>query len=340
MNRRLFAVILLIVFGALASLPAAAQEMTEAPGDTFPVTVQHKFGSTTIPSAPKRIISLGYSDQDALLALGATPIAVRYWYGDESNAIFPWAQDKVEGDMPTVLKMDFGSLNYEAILALKPDLIVAVYSGITQDEYDALSKIAPTIAQSADYIDFGMPWQETTKLIGAALGKSAQADTLVSDVEAQVEQTREDNPGFAEKTIAVAYDFSGTYGFYTGQDPRGRFFTDLGFVIPDALVEAAGQSFYANLSSERLDLLNQDVLVFVGLQFADGGREGIESDPLLSQLDVMKAGHVLFVPSDLDDALQFNTVLSIPYLLNGIVPDLQAAAGIEPVATATAEAAS
>ena len=275
MNKPL-SLLLIAVFIVLACLPVAAQEATETPGDTFPVTVEHKYGTTTIPSAPQRVVSIGYTDQDALLALGVTPVAVRYWYGDTTNAIFPWAQDMVEGDAPEVLNMDYGSLNYEAILALKPDLIVAVYSGITQDEYDSLSQIAPTIAQSGDYIDFGMPWQETTKLIGAAVGKSAEADALVSDVEAKLEQARTDNPEFADKTVAVAYNFSGTYGFYTAQDPRGRFFTDLGFVIPNELVEVAGESFYANLSSERLDLLNQDMLVFLGTQFAENGSAGIE----------------------------------------------------------------
>ena len=61
------------------------------------------------------------------------------------------------------------------------------------------------------------------------------------------------------------------------------------------------------------------MLVFLGTQFAENGSAGIESDPLISGLDVVKAGHVLFVPGDLDDALQFNTVLSIPYLVDGIV---------------------
>lgn len=337
MNKPL-SLLLIAVFIVLAGLPVAAQDAAtpEATSESFPITVEHKYGTTTIPSAPQRVVSLGYTDQDAILALGVTPVAVRYWYGDTTNAVFPWAQDKVEGDTPEVLSMDYGSLNYEAILALKPDLIVAVYSGITQDEYDSLSQIAPTIAQSGDYIDFGMPWQETTKLIGAALGKSAEADALVSDVEAKLEQARTDNPEFADKTVAVAYNFSGTYGFYTAQDPRGRFFTDLGFVIPDELVEVAGESFYANLSSERLDLLNQDLLVFLGTQFVEGGSASIEADPLIGGLDVVKAGHVLFVPGNLDDALQFNTVLSIPYLVDGIVPQLQAAMGM----AATAEPAS
>jgi iron complex transport system substrate-binding protein len=312
-----FLTLWLLIAPVLVSIaPLAAQDAV------FPVTIEHKFGSTTITEAPERVVSIGFSEQDPLLALGVVPVAVRYWYGDESDAIFPWADDEAGDAQPVVLNMEFGSLNYEAILELVPDLIIAVYSGITEEEYEALSQIAPTIAQSADYIDFGMPWQEMTRVIGAAVGKSAEA--LIRSVDALFVQAREQNPQFAGKRIAVAAQFGTQYGFYTAQDPRGRFFENLGFVVPDELVEVAGEAFYANLSSERLDLLDQDVLVFVGLQFAENGREGIESDPLINQLDVAKEGRVLYVPAELDDALQFNTVLSLPYLVEGILPELQA----------------
>jgi iron complex transport system substrate-binding protein len=310
--------ILLIVLALMGIAPLAAQ-------DAFPVTIEHKFGSTTITEAPERVVSIGFSEQDPLLALGVVPVAVRYWYGDEADAIFPWA-DAAAGDaQPVVLNMDFGALNYEAILELAPDLIVAVYSGINAEEYAALSQIAPTIAQTDEYIDFGMPWQEMTRIIGAAVGKSTEADALVSDVEAQLAEAAEQNPQFAGKNVAVVYGYAaGSYGFYTDQDPRGRFFSDLGFVVPEELVEIAGENFYADVSPERVDLLDQDLMVVVGLQFIEGGQEAIESDQLLSQLDAVKEGRVLFVPAELDDALQFNTVLSIPYLVEGVLPELQA----------------
>jgi iron complex transport system substrate-binding protein len=318
----------------LLAVPAEA-EITAA---AFPITVEHKFGSTIIPAAPQRVVSIGFSDQDPLLALGVKPVAVRYWYGDTSNAIFPWAQDEAEGAQPVVLDMPFGSLNYEAILALKPDLISAVYSGITQEEYETLSQIAPVIAQSADYTDFGMPWQETTRLIGAALGKSDEAEALVSNVETLIADARTQNPGFAGKSVAVVYSYGGgSYGYYTAQDPRGRFFTDLGFVVPDDLNEIAGDSYYADISPERVDLLDRDLLVMVGLQFVEGGREEIESDPLISQLDAVQEGRVLYVANDADDALQFSTVLSLEYALEGVVPQVQAIVGSETVVDVSAQ---
>src|SRR5690606_2042875 len=126
--------------------------------------------------------------------------------------------------------------------------------------------------------------------------------------------------------IAVAYNYgeARTYGYYTDQDARGRFFTELGFVIPDELIELAGGQFYYDLSTERIDLLNQDVLVFLGLQFAEGGSEAIASDLLISQLDVAQEARIVFIPAAYDDALQFSTVLSLEYALEGIVPELAA----------------
>lgn len=66
----------------------------------FPVEIEHKFGTTEIPEEPERVLSLGYQEHDAIFALGVEPIAVRYWFGDETDVIFPWAQDEADGAAP------------------------------------------------------------------------------------------------------------------------------------------------------------------------------------------------------------------------------------------------
>lgn len=310
-------------------LPVIAQdeeETEEAP--PFPVTIEHKFGSTTITEAPERVVAIGYTEQDLLLAVGVTPVAVRYWYGDEDDAIFPWAHDLVaEGEEPVVLNMPFGGLNYEAILALEPDLISGVTSGITQEEYDLLSQIAPTIAQTDEYIDFGMPWQEATQMVGDAVGKSDEAEEAIAEVEALFEDVRESYPQFEGKTVAVSYFYDSAYGFYTSQDTRGRFFTDLGFVVPEELVEIAGESFYANISVERMDLLDQDLIAIVNLQFIEGGQEALEAEPLFSQLTAVQEGHVVYLDETAENALGFSSPLSLPYALEAVLPQLEAIFG-------------
>lgn len=319
MKARGLLITLLIALFAIGLVPAVAQD---APA--FPVTIEHQYGSTTITEAPKRVVAIGYTEQDLLLSVGVTPIAARYWYGDETNVIFPWAVDKVEGDAPIVLNMPFGALNLEAILALDPDLISAVTSGVTEDEYKLLSEIAPTIVQSGEYINFGMPWQAATQMVGDAVGKSAEAEAAVADVEAKFEEVRTKHPEYADKSIVVAYFSEGTFGFYTDQDSRGRFFTQLGFNIPQELVDIAGEAFYANISNERFDLLNQDVIAIVNLQFVTGGRETIEADPLFSQLDAVKEGRVVYLDVNSENALGFSSPLSLPYALDAVLPQLEA----------------
>jgi iron complex transport system substrate-binding protein len=288
---------------------------------TLPVTIAHKYGETTIEATPQRVLSLGYNEQDAILALGVRPIAVRYWFGDEPHAVFPWAQDELGDAEPEVLNMPFGELDFEAIAALRPDLISGVYSGITAEEYATLARIAPTIAQPDGYVDFGVPWQEMTLIVGRALGKESEAQALIDDVEARFAAVREAHPEWAGKTVIVgAPRGDGTFGFVASQDPRSRVFRDLGFEVPAALDEVAGDQFWGQISLEQAELLDQDLIVFHQMAWVEGGRAAIEADPLISRLNAMREGRVVYVEGELDDALQFGTVLSLPYLLEGITP--------------------
>jgi iron complex transport system substrate-binding protein len=287
-------------------------------------TIKHKYGSTEISGRPERVLSIGYQEHDFIFALGVTPIAVRYWYGDKSDVIFPWAEDEAGDADPEILNMPEG-LNFERIAALEPDIIVGLYSGMTEDDYGTLSEIAPTVAQSGEYIDYGMPWQETTMMLGKTLGREDRAEELVSGVEGQFEAVRKEYPEFEGKSLAVATYSGGTFGVFASEDPRARFFTSLGFVIPEKFDELAGDSFYADLSAERVDLLEADVLVWDQLSFTEGGRDGLEEEPLVRQLDAMRDERAIFLEDDIEDAFGWNTVLSLPFALDGIVPMLAAA---------------
>ncbi|MGH3627386.1 MAG: hypothetical protein ACRDRL_08115, partial [Sciscionella sp.] len=46
-------------------------------GGAFPASVVHGYGTTVIPDAPTGVVALGYTDQDAILALGVVPVAIR-----------------------------------------------------------------------------------------------------------------------------------------------------------------------------------------------------------------------------------------------------------------------
>ncbi len=107
------------------------------------MTIDHKYGSTTIEQAPERVVVVGLREQDALLALGIVPVATTEWFGDHPGAIFPWAEDELgDAPVPTVLTSEDG-IEIEKVAAQRPDLILGVYAGITKKEYESLSKIAP-----------------------------------------------------------------------------------------------------------------------------------------------------------------------------------------------------
>src|SRR6056297_4028745 len=83
-----------------------ADTQADADGDevaAFPVTIEHKFGATTIDEEPHRVVSVGFNEHDFLLALGVVPVGLRDWFGDRPNGAWPWAQDELGDAEPEVL---------------------------------------------------------------------------------------------------------------------------------------------------------------------------------------------------------------------------------------------
>jgi iron complex transport system substrate-binding protein len=306
-----------------AAAPGAATGATD-PG-AFPVTIDHKYGSTKIEKAPQRVVTVGLTEQDALLALGVVPVGTTEYLGNFPGAIGPWAKDKLgSAPVPTVLKGTDGP-QFEKIAALKPDLIIGLYSALTQEQYSTLSKIAPTIAQPKGFNDYGIPWQDETKAVGKAVGKAKEADQLVQGVEDQLAKARAAHPEFAGKTALMATQYDG-YFVYGSEDPRSRILTDLGFTLPANLDQAIGDKFGANISAERTDLLNVDALVWIVDTIANG-QATLAKDKLYSGLNVAKQKREVFIEdsSTYGSATSFVSVLSLPYQLERLVPQLAAA---------------
>ncbi len=132
----------------------AASSSSSSGGGAFPVTIDHAFGSTTIDSEPQRIVTVGYNDEQALLALGIKPVGMVNQYPGEPdvNRTWPWVTGPWGGTEPTVVGSNpETTISVEKIAALEPDLILALYSSIDKDLYSTLSAIAPTVAKDPAY---------------------------------------------------------------------------------------------------------------------------------------------------------------------------------------------
>ena len=284
----------------------------------FPVSIENKFGTTEIPAEPERVVTVGFNDQDFVLALGVTPVGVRENLGDYDVTTRPWAQEQLAGaEFPTV---GGAEIDVEAVAALQPDLIIGVYSYLDQAVYDQLSGIAPTLAQTDEYADGATPWQEQTLLTGQALGLDDEAQQLVEDVEGQFQQAVDEHPEFAGTSIAVDLTGVGSGHYLLGQDDlRTQFFSDLGFTVPETSTD---------VSQERLDLLDTDVLAVNGYSADDAA-----ADPLFSALGVVTEDRTVLLGSysgATSAALGFGSPLSLPYLLETVVPALAQAADGDP----------
>ena len=314
-----------------ADAPAA----TDAPpAGAFPVTIEHKYGSSTVPSEPTRVVSIGFSDQDFILALGVQPIAVREWYGEQPFATWRWAQDELGDNEPTVLPST--ELNFEQIASLQPDLIIGVSSGMTDTEYETLSQIAPTIAQPGDFIDYGTPWDAAMQEIGDALGKSAEATAIIDDTKALFDAARAAHPEFEGATAGVAFLYEDKPGAYASGDSRSQLLTELGFVIPAEYDELAGEQFYFSLSQEEMAKLDTDVIVWLGTD--DATTAAIAGIPLRPTLTAYAEGREVLAGSLLTGAFSFSSPLSLEYVLDELVPELALAVDGDP-ATAVPSAA-
>ncbi|MFC8917972.1 iron-siderophore ABC transporter substrate-binding protein [Streptomyces sp. NPDC047821] len=290
----------------------------------FPVTVEHKYGSTTIEAEPKKIVTLGLSDQDAVLALGAKPVGAVDWFKEQPYGKWAWAKDKW-GSTPPQIVGERDEYNVEKIAALKPDLIIAQYSGMKKEQYDTLSKIAKVVAQPKGHEDYQAPWQDMTRQIGKALGKTAETEKLIAGIDARFKAVRDKHPEWKGKTVAVGEPYEpGKFSAFSPKDPKVIFLSEMGFTTSEAYRSALGKENIADLSVERLDVMEADRTVWLGTPDTE---KAMKADPLYKKTKVHQEKRDLFLPYDSPDigaALSFNTVLSIPYAIDQVVPMLEA----------------
>ena len=298
--------------------PAAATTEADSAADTaFPVVIEHSFGTTEIPAEPERVVTVGFNDQDFVLALGVTPVGTREYlgYDYELPAV---GQDLLDGEMlPTVGGEE---INIEEVAALEPDLIVGIYSFIDQETYDLLAGIAPVVAQTDDYAIGGTPWQEQTLLTGRAARARGAGPGARRRGGGRVRRGPRGAP-----RVRGADAWRSTTAPSTGTtSSRSR----TSATASSPTWASPTPSTTGEVSLERLDLLDQDVLVTGGFT-----REEISGEPVFRSLAVVQEDRTVYLgrfDSVATAALGFGSPLSLPYLLDLVVPALAQAADGDP----------
>ena len=286
----------------------------------------HKYGTTTIERAPKRVATYGGGDVDTLLALGVTPVLVPdidpRW--KKTGGVAPWSRSRVRGEAPVVASNE--ELEFEKVAATRPELVTAVEYDLKKPDYSKLSELAPTVPPPKGYEPYTVPWDMMAVQVGAALGRRADAEKLVKATRDRIAAASKANPKFAtSKAILIDPDDDGGVYVFAENDVRTRFLGDLGLKMPAEIEKLFGKQFYAQISAERLDLLDTaDVLVLVASRKPQT-RQLTASRSYQSLRAVREERLVTIDEPDLAIAMSYSSVLSTPYQLREVVPRLRAA---------------
>lgn len=299
---------------------------TSVDPDAFPVTIEHALGTTTIEQEPTRVATLGWTDADHAVALGVVPVGATAitWGGndDQSTDWFDAAVADAGAEAP-VRYDDADGAPIDEVAELAPDLILATNSGITQAEYDKLSKIAPVVAYPE--APWTTSWQDSLALVGQALGRTTLAEQVAADTEATIEQAKADNPDLQGASLIYGYlattDLS-TVGIYAPQDPRVSILRDLGMVDAPAVADAIKPGeFYGTVSAEKAADLDSDV--FVTWVDSDDAVDTIRRDKLVGEIPAIADGH-WYAETDKQKAMASTnpTPLSIPVIISDFLPQV------------------
>ncbi|MEM9265620.1 MAG: iron-siderophore ABC transporter substrate-binding protein [Cyanobacteria bacterium P01_F01_bin.13] len=251
--------------------------------------VDHVMGTSQVPVAPKRIVVLDTTPLDAVLALGVDPVGtIRY-------GLPPGYLGQKASDIEVI--GHFNQPNLEAILNLKPDLILGAKS-ISESLYPKLSRIAPTVfIEGAGY---SWDWKNNFRIYANALNKREEAEQLIADYEQQLSDLKAAlTPSPASLTVSVLINSANGLIAQTPTSFSGAVLKEIGY--QRNAVQGSDEQFFVRLSREDLDSLEGDILFLI--YYPDDvvkttPKDEFTNDRLWSQLDVVQRDAVCEVKGE------------------------------------------
>lgn len=236
-----------------AGTASGAVAGSSADAGTWPRTITHAMGTTTIPAQPKRVVALDQSVVDGTVLLETNVVGFTEYRGMKDGLpSYLGEAGKTFGAEATPV----GTLeqpNLEAIAALQPDLIVSLK--VRHEElYPQLSAIAPTVFGETS----GSAWKDNLTWLGESLGKSDIAARKVAAYEKAAKavgdaiKAKAGNP-----TISIVRFLDGPTRLYSTTSYSGVVLADAGLARPASATAADGK-IMTELSEEKIGLADAD----------------------------------------------------------------------------------
>ena len=318
--------------GLLSTIVVSLLMLAAAQGSgEYPITIEHALGTTVLTEKPVRVATVNWANHEVPLALGVVPVgfAAANFGDDDGDGLLPWVSEKLAelGAAVPVLFDEGDGIDFEAVAATQPDVILAAYSGLSQEDYDTLSLIAPTVAYPV--AAWATDWRDMIRFNSAGMGMAAEGAALIASLEAEMAATVAEYPQLSGREVMFITHLDTTdlsmVRFYSANDTRVKFFEDLGLTMPQSVIDASeGGAYSGQVSAEQIDRFDD-----VELIVTYGGQELIDAltaDPLTSKMPAVASGAIVTLGNNPLGTAANPTPLSISWVLRDYVELLAAAA--------------
>jgi iron complex transport system substrate-binding protein len=268
---------------ALAACGGSGEDTPDAASSSSAATettVATAFGDVTVPAEPERVITLAESALDVALGVGITPVGTTASRGGDAPPAYLGEDAAAIPVVGTVREA-----NLEAVLETGPDLILAA-SGLPQEQYDALSAIAPTVVPDAPASG---EWAEPLHLYAEALGKDDELTDRLDAVTARAEELA--GAGALDGTAAVVRWMANGPVIMNANNMPGMLLQTAGAEPVQAAVDLAAAPHSDPLSLENLGEVDADRL-FLAAFGVDGASalEAAQTEPAFTRLKAAGSG--------------------------------------------------
>ncbi|KJZ18174.1 MULTISPECIES: iron-siderophore ABC transporter substrate-binding protein [unclassified Halomonas] len=312
-------------------LLAAVQPVLAAGDDGYPIEIEHALGVTVIEEKPERVATVAWANHEVPLALGVVPVGfpATTFGDDDGDGLWPWVEqrlDELDAGPPNLFDEGDG-IDFEAVAASQPDVILAAYSALSRSDYDTLSKIAPVVAYPEAPWSSG--WRDMIRLNSAGMGMAEEGEALIARLEAQVEQQITEHPELAGKSAMLISHIKPTdlsqINFYNDNDARVRFLHEIGLTSPQFVTDSSVDGRFAgSISAERIDeIADVDIIITYG---GEPLVERLNEHMLTSRLPAVEQGSLVLLGNNPTGTAANPTPLSIPWVLDDYVERLAEAA--------------
>lgn len=268
-----------------ASEASTGESVEHAMDAAWPRTFTDAAGKTVVlEKAPERIALLHSFYLEHFLALGTPPAACAF--GNAGGQREPLSGSELFAPyMADLSIIDLGAareINLEAILKSNPDVIVTFAGqGGVDTVYDQLSQIAPVVL-----LDYKAPWSDQLKDCARVVGREAEAEAAIADIEDALSKARETLSDFKERSFAL-FRTDGK-GFTTRALPA--YYETFGITPPTGWPEA-----YETLSLETVSEMNPYYIVFQhNAEASHAFVESLKDSKVWQSMDAVKNGRIFY----------------------------------------------